>query len=466
MALDVKRGIVYAPTGSAIFDFYGGNRVGNDLFANSLLALDAETGKLLWYFQGVHHDIWDRDFPAPPALVTVRRNGKNIDAVAQTTKQGWVFLFDRANGQSLFPIEERRFPQSTVPGEVTSRTQPVPLKPAPYTRQVVTENTLTNRTPQAHAAAVQQFRTFVGGSQFVPGVVGKATLLFPGVGGGAEWGGSAVDPNTGIIYINTNQVAFTTTLVRNDPSAGIGVRTYRSQCAVCHGVDRSGAPPAYPSLVDVYSRLTAAQITGIIHQGRGRMSSFPDLQGAKLDALLEYLRTGKDIGKSNAVANDAGPPISESAAVDPGDAEVMMPYSITGYTRFDDADGYPAVAPPWGTLNAIDLNTGKYLWKRPLGEYPELATKGLKNTGTENYGGPIVTAGGLLIIAATDFDRKIRAFNSRTGELLWEAKLPFSGVATPATYMVDGKQYIVIAACGARDPKSPTGAVYVAFALP
>jgi quinoprotein glucose dehydrogenase len=143
-----------------------------------------------------------------------------------------------------------------------------------------------------------------------------------------------------------------------------------------------------------------------------------------------------------------------------------MPYSITGYTRFDDADGYPAVAPPWGTLNAIDLNTGKYLWKLPLGEYPELAAKGLKNTGTENYGGPIVTAGGLLIIAATDFDRKIRAFNSRTGELLWEALLPFSGVATPATYMVDGKQYIVIAACGARDPKSPAGAVYVAFALP
>jgi quinoprotein glucose dehydrogenase len=464
MALDVKRGIVYAPTGSAIFDFYGGDRVGNDLFANSMLALDAETGKLLWYFQGVHHDIWDRDFPSPPALVTVRRDGKSIDAVAQTTKQGWVFLFDRTNGQSLFPIEERKFPPSTVPGEVASPTQPVPLLPAPYTRQVVTENTLTNRTPQAHAAAVQQFRTLVGGGQYVPGVLGRATIVFPGVGGGAEWGGSAVDPNTGIIYINTNQVAFTTTLVKNDPAAGIGLRTYRSQCAVCHGVDRSGAPPAYPSLVDVSSRLTAAQITGIIHQGRGRMSSFPDLQGAKLDALLEYLRTGKDM--AIAVASDAGAPASGSPAVDSGDAEAMMPYSITGYTRFDDAEGYPAVAPPWGTLNAIDLNTGKYLWKLPLGEYPELAAKGLKDTGTENYGGPIVTAGGLLIIAATDFDRKIRAFNSRTGELLWEAKLPFSGVATPATYMVDGKQYIVIATCGARDPKSPPGAVYVAFALP
>src|ERR1700733_10912055 len=331
MALDEKRGIVYAPTGSAIFDFYGGDRVGNDLFANSMLALDAETGKLLWYFQGVHHDLWDRDFPAPPTLVTVRRNGKNIDAVAQTTKQGWVFLFDRTNGQPLFPIEERKVPQSTIPGEVTSPTQPVPLLPAPYTRQVVTEDTLTDRTPQAHTAADEQFRTLVGGTQFVPGVLGKATIVFPGVGGGAEWGGSAVDPNTGIIYINANQVAFTTTLIKNDPSAGIGLRTYRSQCAVCHGVDRSGAPPAYPSLRDVYKQLTAAQITAIIHQGRGRMSSFPNLQGTELDALLEYLRTGRDIGSASAVASDAGPPPSAPANLASSDkGAATAPYSITG----------------------------------------------------------------------------------------------------------------------------------------
>ncbi len=467
MALDVKRGIVYVPTGSAVFDFYGGDRVGNDLFANSMLALDAETGRLLWYFQGVHHDLWDRDFPSPPALITVQRNGKSIDAVAQTTKQGWVFVFDRTSGQPLFPIEERKVPPSTVPGEVTSPTQPVPLLPAPYTRQAVTEDTLTNRTPQARAAALQQLRTLVGGQQFVPGVLGKATILFPGVGGGAEWGGSAVDPNTGVIYINANQVAFTTTLVRNDPSAGIGLSTYRSQCAVCHGIDRSGAPPAYPSLANVYSRLTAPQITAIIHQGRGRMSSFPNLQGAELDALLEYLQTGRDDGNTSAASDTALPASGAANSSSPDKAAgTVTPYSITGYTRFDDLDGYPAVAPPWGTLNAIDLNTGKYLWKIPLGEYPELAAKGLKDTGTENYGGPIVTAGGLLIIAATDFDRKIRAFNSRTGELLWQAELPFAGVATPATYMVDGKQYIVIATCGSRDPKSPPGAVYVAFALP
>ena len=471
MALDLKRGIVYVPTGSAVFDFYGGDRVGDDLFADSLLALDAGTGKLLWYFQGVHHDLWDRDFPAPPALVTVQRNGQKIDAVAQTTKQGWMFLFDRANGQPLFPIEERKFPPSTVSGEITSPTQPVPVVPEPYTRQLLTEDILTNRTPEAHAAAVRRFRTFLGGGQFVPDSVGTPTLMFPGVGGGAEWGGSAVDPGTGVIYINANEVAFTTTLVKNDSSAGIGLRTYRNQCAVCHGIDRTGAPPAYPSLTDVFQRDSAAQIADIIHQGGGRMPSLPAIQGNELDALLEYLRTGKDSGNASIVANDAGLPASasvseRSSAADERETEATMPYSITGYTRFDDADGYPAVAPPWGTLNAIDLNTGKYLWKLPLGEYPELAAKGMKNTGTENYGGPVDTAGGLLIIAATNFDKKIRAFNSRTGELLWEAELPFAGVATPATYMVDGKQYIVIATCGARDPKSPPGAVYVAFALP
>ena len=552
MALDEKRGIVYVPTGSAVFDFYGGDRAGNDLFSDCELALDAETGKLLWYFQGVHHDLWDRDFPSPPALVTVKRDGKPVDAVAQTTKQGWMFLFDRGNGKPLFPIEERRVPQSTVPGEVTSPTQPMPLAPEPFTREVVDETTLTNRTPEAHDEALKKFRTFAGGVQFTPGVLDKPTLEFPGVGGGAEWGGSAVDPNTGAIYINANQVAHTTTLVKNDSSAGVGVRTYQSQCAICHGADRKGAPPAYPSLVGLFDRMTGAQVATIVHQGRGRMSSFPNLEGTTLHALLEYLRTGTDSGAANSQASDAGPAVSPaadenskdpdavaganiykdrcsmchgeqrqgmapsvpallgvgqrmnaaqatdlihngkrvmppfptikgleliallqflgvengSAGADSEDSASEMPYSITGYTRFDDADGYPAVAPPWGTLSAIDLNTGKYMWKIPLGEYPELAAKGMKNTGTENYGGPIVTAGGLVIIAATDFDRKIRAFNSRTGELLWAGSLPFAGVATPATYMVDGKQFIVIGTNGTRDPRSAQGAAYVAFSLP
>jgi quinoprotein glucose dehydrogenase len=468
MALDEKRGIVYVPTGSAVFDFWGGDRVGDDLYSDSELALDAETGKLLWHFQGVHHDIWDRDFPSPPALVTVKRDGKSVDAVAQTTKQGWMFLFDRVTGKPLFPVEERGVPQSTAPGEVTSPTQPVPLAPEPFTRQTVDENSLTNRTPEAHEAAIEMLRRVAGGTQFVPGVLNRPTLEFPGVGGGAEWGGSAVEPNTGVIYINANQVAFTTTLVRNDPNAGLGASAYQSQCAVCHGADRAGAPPTYPSLIGIDKSVSAAEIAEIVHQGSGRMPSFPNLPDKTLGVLITYLRTGKDAAGPTPDAGPASPGRDGAApsAARQDDAAPEEPYSITGYTRFDDPDGYPAVAPPWGTLSAIDLNTGKYLWRLPLGEYPELAAEGIRNTGTENYGGPIVTAGGLLIIAATDFDSKIRAFNSRTGELLWEATLPFAGVATPATYMVDGKQYIVIGKNGTRDPKGPQGAVYVAFSLP
>ena len=469
MAVDVQRGIVYVPTGSAVFDFYGGDRVGDDLFADSLLALDAGTGKLLWHFQGVHHDLWDRDFPAPPALVTVQRGARIIDAVAQTTKQGWLFLFDRSSGEPLFPIEERKVAPSTVPGEVASPTQPMPLRPEPFTRQVLTEDILTNLSPEAHAEALQRFHGMVGGGQFVPASVDKPTILFPGVGGGAEWGGSAVDPATGVIYVNANDVAFTITLVRNNVVAGAGEKTYRSQCAICHGTTRTGAPPAYPSLLDVYQKHSTAQIAGIIHQGRGRMPSFPAIQGDRLDALLEYLRTGTESGEQRALASDAGLRASDAIRLkspEYGNDVAEDAYTFTGYARFDDAKGYPAVAPPWGTLNAIDLNSGKYLWKLPLGEYPELAAQGIKNTGTENYGGPMVTAGGLLFIAATSFDKKMRAFNSRTGELLWEAQLPFAGDATPATYMAGGKQYVVIATSGARDPKSEPGAVYVGFALP
>jgi quinoprotein glucose dehydrogenase len=460
MSLDLQRGIVYVPTGSAVSDYYGGDRVGDDLFADSLLALDAETGKLIWYFQGVHHDVWDRDFPSPPVLVTVKHEGKSIDAVAQLTKQGWLFLFDRTNGKPLFSIEERKFPASTVPGEVTSSTQPVPLKPEPYARQRLTEDFLTNRTPEAHAWAVQQFRTFHNDGPFIPLDLGKQTVVFPERDGGAEWGGPAVDPSAGIIYINANDIAETGSLVRNELAVGLGLKTYRSQCAVCHGADRAGSPPAFPSLVDVYKRHTTAQIADIIHQGRGRMSSFPGLSGDRLNALLEYLKTGKD-DKAPMQAS-----VTLAANAYDEDAGEDIPYAFPTFHKFYDPDGYPAVAPPWGTLNAIDLNTGKYLWKRPLGEYPQLAAVGMKNTGTENYGGPVATAGGLVIIAATSFDRIIRAFNSRSGKLLWEAKLPYGGVATPATYMVDGKQYIVIGTCGARDPKGPQGAAYVAFALP
>jgi glucose dehydrogenase len=545
MTVDLKRGIVYAPTGSAVFDFYGGDRVGDDLYANTLLALDAETGKRIWHFQDVHHDIWDRDFPSPPTLLTLTRDNRKIDAVAQTTKQGYIYLFDRVTGKPLFPIEERPYPASNVPGEVTSPTQPMPLAPAPFARQLLTESMLTNRTPEAHQFALDTFKTVRSEGQFIPFSLDKQTVVLPGFDGGAEWGGSALDTTTQVLYVNANEMAWTGGLIptRNDGTPG--ERAYRNLCSVCHGAHREGSPPAFPSLIGVGQRQSDKDLMLAIHQGKGRMPGFPSMDGSLMQSLLAYLKSTESAANSDKTelasaaqkqANPAGAAsyaahcaichgdrregiepsfpallgvgsrmnkqqmlaiIREGKGRMPGfhsipDPELAallnylgiseqtaasvqaetapdpdaMPYQFTGYRKFLDQDGYPAIAPPWGTLSAVDLNTGKYLWHIPLGEYPELAAKGVAETGSENYGGPIVTAGGLVIIGATVFDKKIRAFDSHTGKLLWSATLPYAGVATPITYMVDGKQYIVIATGGGRDPKSPSGGEYVAFALP
>ena len=453
MALDSKTGILYVPTGSASFDFYGADRVGDDLFANCLIAVNAETGERIWHFQGVRHDLWDRDFPSAPALVTVKRDGRDVAAVAQTSKQGFVFLFNRANGTPLFPIEYHKYPHSNLPGEVTAEAQGLPTKPAPYARQSLTEDMLTNRTPEMHQWALEQFRSFRNDGQFVPFSVGKDSIVFPGFDGGAEWGGPAVDPETGIIYVNANDIPWTGALAENtaDESSGPGI--YQSQCAICHGDNRAGSPPVFPSLIDlgktgVGGRLGPEPIAEVIQKGRGRMPAFPNLSATQLSALISYLTQSKD------------------EMPDPTQPAPHIKYRFTGYKKFLDPEGYPAVVPPWGTLNAINLNTGEYVWKIPLGEFPELAAQGLKNTGTDNYGGPVVTAGGLLFIGATNYDKKFRAFDKSTGELLWETVLPFSGNATPITYEVDGRQYVAIAAGGGKDPRSKSGGVYVGFALP
>ncbi|MGH9741633.1 MAG: PQQ-binding-like beta-propeller repeat protein [Candidatus Acidiferrum sp.] len=447
MAVDVKRGIVYVPTGSAAFDFYGANRAGDDLFADCLLALNAETGERLWHFQGVRHDLWDRDFPSPPALVTVIRDGKEVDAVAQTTKQGFIYLFDRVSGKPLFPIEYHRYPPSNVPGEVAATEQPSPTKPAPFARQLLTEDLLTTRTPEAHELALEKFRTFRSEGQFVPLSVAKATVVFPGFDGGGEWGGPAVDPRTSVLYVNANEMAWTGELAA-ETRENSAKALYLSQCGICHGEKMMGSPPAVPSLVGVVGRLSSPQIVATIKNGKGRMPAFTNLEDGEIYALVDFLMSGR----SGTLPNSETPP-------------PYMKFRFTGYRKFLDVDGYPAIKPPWGTLSAIDLNSGEYIWKINLGEYPELAAKGLKNTGTENYGGPIVTAGGLLFIGATDFDKKFRAYDKDTGKLLWETTLPFCGNATPATYEVDGRQYVVIAAGGGKNLKAPSGGVYVAFAL-
>lgn len=454
MTVDTKRGIVYVPTGSAAFDFYGADRVGDDLFANSLIALNAETGERLWHFQAVKHDLWDRDFPAPPVLLTVQRDGKKVDAVAQTTKQGFVFLFDRSNGNPLFPIECRSYPPSDVPGEIAAQQQCLPTKPAPFARQLLTDSLLSERTPEVHQWALEKFRSFRSEGQFVPFSVGKDTVIFPGFDGGAEWGGAAADPETGILYVNANDVAWTGALAENT-AEGTPKAVYLNQCAVCHGEKMAGSPPAIPSLVGVGDRMSSADVATTIRNGKGRMPGFANLENDsdRWYGLLSYVMSGgtAESGKKEMTSSSPAP--------------AAMKYHFTGYHKFLDPDGYPAVAPPWGTLNAINLNTGEYMWKIPLGEYPDLAALGQKNTGTENYGGPVVTAGGLVFIAATNFDKKFRAFDKATGALLWETTLPFSANTTPAVYEVDGRQFVAIAAGGGKDSKSKSGGVYVAFAL-
>ena len=449
MAVDTERGIVYVPTGSASSDFYGADRAGDDLFANCLLALDANTGKRIWHFQGVRHDLWDRDFPAPPALITVDRDGKKVDAVAETSKQGYVFLFNRTTGEPLFPIEYRPFPPSDVPGEAAAPTQPIPTKPAPYARQLLTEDMISNRTPEVHAWALERFRKFRSLGQFVPFTVGKDTVVFPGYDGGAEWGGPAVDPETKILYVNSNDVVMTGSVEENTANDPTGQHVYRSQCALCHHDDLAGSPPDFPSLQGIGARMSQKQIADTIRQGRGRMPAFTNLSDKYMTALVHFLVGIED--KQELQSEGEAPPAK---------------YRFGGYGKFLDPDGYPAVAPPWGTLNAINLDTGEYVWKIPFGEYPALVAQGMRNTGTENYGGPVVTAGGLVFIGATNFDRKFHAYDKATGKLLWETTLPFAGNATPATYEIKGRQYVVIAAGGGKDLTSPSGGVYVAFALP
>ncbi len=453
MSLDEKRGIVYIPTGSAAFDFWGGNRKGENLFANCILALNAKTGKRIWHFQTVHHDLWDRDLPAPPNLLTVIHDGKKIDAVAQITKSGFVFLFDRETGKSLFPVEERPVPASDLQGEEAWQTQPVPLAPPPFAQQVFTGDEITDISPESHAYVSGMLAKVRTGRSFIPPST-QGTVIFPGFDGGGEWGGAAVDQTTSVLYVNSNIMPWILTMINIEGDkkgdSGTAERAYKVNCAVCHGTERQGDPTGtYPSLKSVSEKYSTKDILNIINAGKGFMPSFKHLSKEVKESLVKYLAGKKSVNDTHelGMAKNAG----------------TFPYTHTGYNRFLDQNGYPAVKPPWGTISAIDLNDGVIKWQVSLGEFEELAKQGIPPTGTENYGGPVVTAGGLLFIGASK-DGYFRAFDKDTGKVLWKYKLPAGGYATPAVYEAEGKEYIVIA-CGGGKMSTHSGDSYVAFTL-
>ncbi len=451
MALDEVRGIAYFTTGGPKPNFIGVGHRGQNLFANCLVALDARTGKRLWHFQEIRHDLWDLDVPAPPNLATITRDGRRVDVVAACTKIGNTLLLDRVTGQPVFPFRLRRAPTSTVLGEQSWPYQPDVELPEPFAQLEFTANDLTDRTDEAQAWAETWFKSATTG-WFLPCSEGRANLFF-NIDGGAEWTGACLDPATGRLYVTANHVGWLISLFRDgdppdDPRAPktAGQLVYETNCAQCHATNRLGIATA-PPLRGLRFRTDDAFIVNQVRQGKNAMPAHPDMPEADLKVLVDFL-------------------MWRDRPLPPAPEKPERPnYNFTGYPKFYDYEGYPANRPPWGTLNCIDLNTGRLLWKVPHGEYPELAAQGHPKTGAENYGGPIVTAGGLVFCAGTR-DSKIRAYDKDTGEELWSHPLPWTGSAPPASYAIGGRQFVVIAATGGNKIGTPYGDAYVAFALP
>ena len=475
MTLDEETGIVYIPTGSASYDFWGGNRKGENLFANSLIALDASIGKRLWHFQFVHHDLWDRDLPAPPNLVNIKKDGKLIKAVAQVTKSGHVFVFDRKNGNHVFPVKEFPFPKSELEDEESWPTQPLPTKIPPFARQEFTKDMINDMFPNSKALLAwtpnqkekvsdktikEVWETLNSQGQFHPHSETKRSITFPGLDGGAEWGGAGFDPNTGWLYVNSNEMAWVSIAnkydnpkewewqLKKDPIKSYGKSIYSQQCSRCHGAGLDGMSNI-PGLKNLKNKFNKLELSAIIKKGKGSMMPMPQVSESQIKAMTSYLLDDDTIDLD----------LNSYRELDPN----IVPYSIDYFGRFMDENGYPAVKPPWGTLNAIDLNKGEIVWQVPLGEYEELTNQGFAKTGTENYGGPILTDGGLIFIGATN-DEYFRAFDKKTGQEIWKVKLPAGGYATPITYQIEGKQYVVIA-CGGGKMGTKSGDSYIAFAL-
>jgi quinoprotein glucose dehydrogenase len=470
LSVDEKRGIVYVPTASPKYNFYGADRKGANLFGDCLLALDARTGKRLWHFQMVHHDIWDYDNATAPKLLTLRHNGKMVDAVAQVGKEGFVWVFNRVTGEPLWPIEERPVPRSDMTGEETWPTQPFPLKPPPFARQTFTEKDLSPfiDDPRERARFRDEIQSARNEGMFTPPGLGN-TVEMPGNNGGANWGGAAVDPKNGTLYVVSKdlpamlklELENTRKASPTDSAEQQGQFIYETNCRSCHQSDRKGQPPAVPSLADVAVRLSREEIGSIVTQGQGSMPAFAKLSSSDLDSLVAYLSN-----PARATAPVPVPAAQPDAAAKPA-AETA--HYVSGFGFMITSTGLSPIAPPWSSLTAYDLNEGTIKWKIPLGDVPELAAKGFKNTGSHYPKvGPVVTAGGLIFTGTRD--RKVRALDEETGNVLWEAELDSALEGIPAVYEIGGREYLVVcaAAQAAIQPGSHSEirGAYVAFALP
>lgn len=455
ISVDLENGMVFFATGQPKDDFYRPENEGKQLFGNCIVALDANSGERLWHYQAIYNDLWDLDLPCAPILTTLRQNGKSVPGVVQLTKTGNVLMFNRITGEVLSEVEERPVPASTLPGQYAHPTQPYVKWPEPFSKQVVTADDLTDISEEAHAYALEEFNKAEAGWFIPPSTKG---IIFYGIHGGAEWGGGSYDPVNHMMYVNSNELAWNITMrninsttpeteAKDEQNEHAGHRLFLANgCASCHGADRKGLNGT-PVLKDLSDKYSQQAIVDVIKKGKGAMPPFAHLPEDDVQLIAAYLL---DI--------EAGGNETENASVKPY-------YTSLGYNKFLDQQGYPATKPPWGTLNAIDLISGEIKWKVPLGEYPELTEKGIPLTGTENFGGSITTAGGLVFVGATR-DERFRAFDQRTGKVLWETQLPFAGVAVPSTYSANGKQYVIIPATGGGKLGARAGDAYVAFALP